>query len=408
MSTVPPEFVRLARKYGPRVDDIARAEGVNPVTSRPLSGAALLLKLVKGESGFRKDAVSSAGARAWGQFMPGTRQQAIEKFNIDPWRSPAEAMEATVLHLEGKLGGGTKGLLGFNPGGGDEYRQYILSQRVGPVSLGRNNSAGGSSRTGGGGPSRSTAAAPTTSTWQPQAAVQGGGIDLGGLMERLQGGKHQPASVALPSLPFAAGPQMAGQQISLPQVAPPQKNAAGDLAALLAASGATLPPPAAVTTTTPGQPAAPSRREAAAQGSTSGRTVRGPSGKGRYPLAATAKLIGVPYSGTHSLGNWQSDNAVDLGVPNGTKVLSMRDGVVEKVRGSYSGGASRFDGYQITIRFKDGNRAFYTHLSKANVRPGMRVSRGMVIGRSGSANGVPHLHLGVEKGDPRKLIGQGR
>jgi murein DD-endopeptidase MepM/ murein hydrolase activator NlpD len=127
-------------------------------------------------------------------------------------------------------------------------------------------------------------------------------------------------------------------------------------------------------------------------------------GKASPQRGGLGKVIGVPHAGTHTLGDWQSDNAVDISMPDGTILQSMRDGVVEKVKGGYSGGASRFDGYQVTIRFKDGNRAFYTHLSKANVRAGQRIRAGQAIGRSGSANGVPHLHLGVEKGDPRKLI----
>jgi murein DD-endopeptidase MepM/ murein hydrolase activator NlpD len=120
------------------------------------------------------------------------------------------------------------------------------------------------------------------------------------------------------------------------------------------------------------------------------------------------KIIGTPHSGTHTLGNWQSDNAVDIAMPTGTILQSLEDGVVEKVSGSYQGGASRFDGYQVTIRFKNGNRAFYTHLSKAGVKAGQRLRAGQAIGRSGAANGVQHLHLGVEKGDPRKLLRRAR
>lgn len=132
--------------------------------------------------------------------------------------------------------------------------------------------------------------------------------------------------------------------------------------------------------------------------------VRGASLDGdRNPIRGRkGKLIGVPHSGTHTLGNWQSDNAIDLGVPNGTVLESVADGVVEKVKGGYSGGSSRFDGYQVTIRGKDGRRYFYTHLSKTHMRPGQRIRRGQAVGRSGSANGVPHLHLGVERGDARR------
>ena len=36
-----------------------------------------------------------------------------------------------------------------------------------------------------------------------------------------------------------------------------------------------------------------------------------------YPLGAHGPIIGTPYHGTHTRGNWQSDNAVDIRIPNG-------------------------------------------------------------------------------------------
>ena len=142
-------------------------------------------------------------------------------------------------------------------------------------------------------------------------------------------------------------------------------------------------------------------------------TVRSSDGSTRftapsagYPLAKRGQMIGTPHSGTHTLGNWQSDNAVDVGVSNGTPVLAPGHGVVEKVRGGYAGGSSRFDGFQVTVRLADGQRIFYTHLSKVAVKPGQRIRANQTIGRSGSANGVPHLHMGVERGDPRRYLGR--
>lgn len=122
-----------------------------------------------------------------------------------------------------------------------------------------------------------------------------------------------------------------------------------------------------------------------------------------YPLAKLGKIIGVPYSGTHTLGNWQSDNAVDIATPTGTPVVAIEDATVVKVSGSYNGGASRFDGYQVTLSAPDGG-TFYTHLSEVVVKVGQKLTAGEVIGKSGAANGVEHLHLGREHGDPRELI----
>lgn len=123
-----------------------------------------------------------------------------------------------------------------------------------------------------------------------------------------------------------------------------------------------------------------------------------------YPLARTGSLIGRPGEGTHSWtsapNNWQSDNAVDIGTPNGTGVLAVRGGRITRVGGGYGGGADRFDGFRIYLAADDGTQWWYTHLSQLLVRAGQRVRGGQVIGKSGSANGVPHLHLAIEKGDP--------
>jgi murein DD-endopeptidase MepM/ murein hydrolase activator NlpD len=125
---------------------------------------------------------------------------------------------------------------------------------------------------------------------------------------------------------------------------------------------------------------------------------------GRVQPVGRGRIIGTPHSGTHTLGNWQSDNALDIAMKNGSAIRAPRGAVVEKVKGSYSGGSSRFDGYQVTLRLADGNRIFLTHLSKANVRAGQRVRAGALLGRSGSANGVPHLHMGVERGNPKRYV----
>jgi murein DD-endopeptidase MepM/ murein hydrolase activator NlpD len=128
------------------------------------------------------------------------------------------------------------------------------------------------------------------------------------------------------------------------------------------------------------------------------------AGAARYPLATRGKLIGTPHAGTHTLGNWQSDNAVDLGVPEGTRMIALDDGLVVKVR-HHPPRVGRFAGDQITIRGDHGNSYFYAH-GASSVRVGQRVRRGQTIGTSGSANGVAHLHFGIEHGDPREVIGQ--
>jgi murein DD-endopeptidase MepM/ murein hydrolase activator NlpD len=117
---------------------------------------------------------------------------------------------------------------------------------------------------------------------------------------------------------------------------------------------------------------------------------------GTYPLAVHGPIIGQPYHGTHTLGNWQSDNAQDIRVPVGTPVIALADGVIVKTFRSPSGQTA---GWQVTLRGAS-NAWFYGHLSTVSVKAGDRVRKGQTIGTSGSANGVPHLHIGQQFGRP--------
>lgn len=115
-----------------------------------------------------------------------------------------------------------------------------------------------------------------------------------------------------------------------------------------------------------------------------------------------AKIIGTPYSGTHTLGNWESDNAIDVAIPTGTPLYAPADGVIGPQFGSLGAGG-RFAGLRLHLQVP-GNELYYAHLERfaPGIQPGMRVRKGQVIGYSGSANGVAHLHLGVRNGDPRR------
>jgi murein DD-endopeptidase MepM/ murein hydrolase activator NlpD len=120
-------------------------------------------------------------------------------------------------------------------------------------------------------------------------------------------------------------------------------------------------------------------------------------GSGNYPLAVHGPIIGTPFVGTHTRGNWQSDNALDIRIPNGTPVLALDDGVIVKTFKSPSGVTA---GWQVTLRGAK-NAWFYGHLLTVGVKAGDHVRKGQTIGTSGSANGVPHLHIGQQFGTPR-------
>jgi len=111
-------------------------------------------------------------------------------------------------------------------------------------------------------------------------------------------------------------------------------------------------------------------------------------------------LIGFPYQGTHTdFGNWQSDNAIDIKIPKGTPVYATHDGTIGPNIGPFASTNPQLQGQRLTVLWT-GNAAYYAHLSKIVVRPGQQVKAGQLLGYSGVANGVAHLHFAVEKGSP--------
>lgn len=132
-----------------------------------------------------------------------------------------------------------------------------------------------------------------------------------------------------------------------------------------------------------------------------------------YPLAKHGQLIGTPGVGTHSTSappnNWQSDNAVDIGVPSGTEVYAVDHGIISDRYGfgeMAEGTSSRFSGIRLHLETSD-NVWYYAHLSKLapNIQPGRGVDPGALLGYSGVANGVAHLHIACERGNPQTLLG---
>lgn len=121
-----------------------------------------------------------------------------------------------------------------------------------------------------------------------------------------------------------------------------------------------------------------------------------PSGK---VIAGRAKIIGTPYAGTHTLGNWQSDNAVDIAMPVGTPIRAPYSGVIGPRIGSLGSGNPRFAGLRLTLQ-GPAQQLYMAHLSRLAVKAGQSVKAGQIIGYSGEANGVAHLHLGALKGSP--------
>jgi murein DD-endopeptidase MepM/ murein hydrolase activator NlpD len=128
-----------------------------------------------------------------------------------------------------------------------------------------------------------------------------------------------------------------------------------------------------------------------------------------YPVKGTkGRKLGLPGQGTHSFqadpDNWQSDNAIDIGLPSGTPLVAVADGTIGDRIGFLSNDpSSRFAGERFYLETAD-DEFFYHHCSKLLVTAGQRVKQGEVVARSGVASGVGHLHLGQKNGDPADLF----
>jgi murein DD-endopeptidase MepM/ murein hydrolase activator NlpD len=113
---------------------------------------------------------------------------------------------------------------------------------------------------------------------------------------------------------------------------------------------------------------------------------------------------------TRKLGNWQSDNAWDLGGSVGTPVYSYTKGKVKKVFTSEP--TDKIFGTQVTVDGIDGYPdIFYTHLDNVNLTVGQMVNPGDLIGKIGNWTKHPewtHVHIGLSDDyDLKDLIEKG-
>jgi murein DD-endopeptidase MepM/ murein hydrolase activator NlpD len=99
---------------------------------------------------------------------------------------------------------------------------------------------------------------------------------------------------------------------------------------------------------------------------------------------------------------------IDLGVPIGTPVKAVTDGVVLEAE---SDGYNSGYGSYVKIDHGNGLESLYAHLSTLRVQPGDQIAAGQVIGLSGNTgfSTGPHLHLEIrqngEKRDPAPYLG---
>jgi RHS repeat-associated protein len=118
-----------------------------------------------------------------------------------------------------------------------------------------------------------------------------------------------------------------------------------------------------------------------------------------YPLGVIGGFNGGPAAHrAKPPHNWQSDNAIDLNVPVGTRICAIFKGRISPTLGL--GRSSQ--GYRLHL-VGASDIAFYQHLSRLIVKASQPIEKGQLLGFSGcGSERVPHLHLALLRGDPMR------
>ena len=124
-----------------------------------------------------------------------------------------------------------------------------------------------------------------------------------------------------------------------------------------------------------------------------------------YPLPQKVSVSsGFGYRIHPVTGEKKMHSGVDLGLPTGTPIYAVADGVVE------SSGDLGNCGKGVRINHSGGYMSVYCHASKLHVAMGESIKSGQVIadvGSTGISTG-PHLHLGIKKNgewiDPKTVV----
>ena len=124
-----------------------------------------------------------------------------------------------------------------------------------------------------------------------------------------------------------------------------------------------------------------------------------------YPLPQKVSVSsGFGYRIHPVTGEKKMHSGVDLGLPTGTPIYAVADGVVE------SSGDLGNCGKGVRINHSGGYMSVYCHASKLEIKTGESVKSGQTIalvGSTGMSTG-PHLHLGIKKNgewiDPKTVV----
>ncbi|MCP9834190.1 MULTISPECIES: M23 family metallopeptidase [unclassified Cyanobium] len=138
-----------------------------------------------------------------------------------------------------------------------------------------------------------------------------------------------------------------------------------------------------------------------ARESGAGEAAAGPLAPLHYPLAvAASEQDPWGWRFSQARGAWRMHTGLDLIAPEGTAVLAVQTGWVQRV--------AEISGYGLTVLIDHGGgwSSLYAHLRQASVAEGESVGAGQpigAVGQSGNAS-TPHLHLEVRQRQPQGLV----
>jgi murein DD-endopeptidase MepM/ murein hydrolase activator NlpD len=220
--------------------------------------------------------------------------------------------------------------------------------------------------------------------------------------------------VLVAAVVLAAGLAPREQGASGTTVSPPPIAAAG--ASIATGPDESAPPASTSPSASPAATASPTGLAGAAPTTAAGFNVRKTVVSIRFPLKATARYsyeddflvrrVGTPYAYNHARATsggalQRAHDGIDVYVPLGTPLLSPFDGVVIDPSTRWKPWIrSRYGNVAVVVSSEPLSRgyvAILAHLSTIAVRPGARVQRGQVLGRTGRTGNAestrPHVHF---------------
>ncbi|MFN3199316.1 MAG: M23 family metallopeptidase [Bradymonadia bacterium] len=148
-----------------------------------------------------------------------------------------------------------------------------------------------------------------------------------------------------------------------------------------------------------------------------GRSDNGGS-RGQRPMKSSGYYLPLPCgttaritqgnNGGFSHNNTKNQYAFDFGIGTGKPLMAMRAGTVHAVYDGTRPGDPCYNGGDkscyskanyVVLSHDDGSRSIYKHLSRVDVRKGVRVRQGQQVGLSGSTGQStgPHVHIMRQK-----------